>query len=87
VQQDLRRVFGVRTASGFLSSRFAARDFAAGGGVAARGFCKCVDLVLEPRPGKNVTCGCVQSERDEVTIKRQIGLKKDEYFVDGKHVS
>lgn len=29
----------------------------------------------------------VQSERDEVTIKRQIGLKKDEYFVDGKHVS
>ena len=77
----------VYVASGVLISRFAARDFAAGGGFAARGFCKCVDLVLEPRPGKNVTCGCVQSERDEVTIKRQIGLKKDEYFVDGKHVS
>jgi hypothetical protein len=34
-----------------------------------------------------MTCGCMQSERDEVIIKRQIGLKKDEYFVDGKHVS
>lgn len=28
-----------------------------------------------------------QSEKEEVTIKRMIGLKKDEYFVDGKHVT
>ena len=28
-----------------------------------------------------------QSDKEEVTIKRMIGLKKDEYFVDGKHVS
>lgn len=27
-----------------------------------------------------------QSDKEEVTIRRQIGLKKDEYFVDSKHV-
>ena len=30
---------------------------------------------------------CEQSEKEEVTIKRMIGLKKDEYFVDGKHAT
>ena len=30
---------------------------------------------------------CEQSEKEEVTIKRMIGLKKDEYFIDGKHAT
>mmetsp|Transcript_51571 Transcript_51571/g.122163 ORF Transcript_51571/g.122163 Transcript_51571/m.122163 type:complete len:1202 (+) Transcript_51571:76-3681(+) len=29
----------------------------------------------------------LDNDKDEVTIKRQIGLKKDEYFVDQKHVT
>ncbi|EKX44780.1 sister chromatid cohesin complex subunit, structural maintenance of chromosome protein 3, SMC3 [Guillardia theta CCMP2712] len=29
----------------------------------------------------------IDNEKDEVTIKRMIGLKKDEYFVDQKHVT
>mmetsp|Transcript_39668 Transcript_39668/g.93971 ORF Transcript_39668/g.93971 Transcript_39668/m.93971 type:complete len:1207 (-) Transcript_39668:191-3811(-) len=29
----------------------------------------------------------LDNEKDEVTIKRGIGLKKDEYFIDGKHVT
>ena len=33
------------------------------------------------------SCMLEQSEKEEVTIKRMIGLKKDEYFVDGKHVT
>jgi structural maintenance of chromosome 3 (chondroitin sulfate proteoglycan 6) len=29
----------------------------------------------------------LDNEKDEVTIRRQIGLKKDEYFIDNKHVT
>jgi hypothetical protein len=29
----------------------------------------------------------MQSDKEEVTIRRTIGLKKDEYFIDSKHAT
>lgn len=30
---------------------------------------------------------CLQVDKDEVRLRRTIGVKKDEYFLDGKHIT
>ena len=69
-----------------LLSRARGYSFGAvrGKAVTCRG---CRNLAGSHTSGETELLLPVQNDKDEVVIKRQIGLKKDEYFIDSKHAT